>query len=76
MATRQSLLDGDLGDVGVGRSEAVFVCQRSMGSIRHPLRIVIGRVIGFDLDGDCESVGSGVALHSPILLEMQLECPH
>ena len=65
-----------LGDMGVGRSEAVFVCQRSMGSIRRPLRIVIGRVVGVDLDGDCESVGSGVALHGPILLETQLECPH
>jgi hypothetical protein len=33
-------------------------------------------VIGVDLDGDCELIGSGVALHGPILLEMQLKCPH
>lgn len=31
MAIRRSLMDGNLTDVGVGRSEAVFVGQRSLG---------------------------------------------
>jgi hypothetical protein len=57
----------DLRDVGIGRSETVFVGQCSMGGIRSPLRIVICRVARLDLHSEDESIRAGGALHESII---------